>query len=83
MFLPLTANVFPNTTVRFLVDAGWNPGGVNAVAAPASTTRRNGEENIVAVQNSKGIEKRQKVSRTIKNYKLTIGKENGRAEAKS
>jgi hypothetical protein len=67
MFLPLTANVFPNTTVRLLVDAGRNPGGVNAVAAPASTTRRNREENMVAAQNSKGMGRRQKVSRrTIK-----------------
>jgi len=47
MFLPLVANVFPNTTVKLFEDAGSNPAGVNAVAAPASTTRRRDEENMI------------------------------------
>jgi hypothetical protein len=42
--------VFPNTTVRLFAEAGSKPGGVNAVAAPASTTRRSEGENMVAAQ---------------------------------
>jgi hypothetical protein len=51
--LPLTARVFPNTTVRLFVDAGSNPAGVNAVAAPASITRKNGAQNMIAAYNPK------------------------------
>ena len=47
IFLPLVASVFPNTTVRLFEDAGWNPAGVKAVAAPASTTKRRDEDNII------------------------------------
>ena len=41
MSTPFTASTLPNATVRLFVDAGSNPGGVNAVAAPArATTKR-------------------------------------------
>lgn len=51
--MPFIANVFPNTTVRLFDDAGWKPAGVNAVAAPASTTRRRDEENMIAAPTPK------------------------------
>lgn len=53
MFLPFVASIFPNTTVRLFVDAGSKPAGVNAVAAPARTTRRRDEENMAEVQTRK------------------------------
>ena len=49
IFFPLVASVFPNTTVRLFEDVGWNPAGVKAVAAPASTTKRR-EENIIEAE---------------------------------
>ena len=48
--MPFTASVFPNTTVRLFDDAGWKPAGVNAIAAPASTTKSSNEENIIAAE---------------------------------
>jgi hypothetical protein len=35
---PSTAKVFPNATVKFALDAGSNPGGVNALVTPATAT---------------------------------------------
>ena len=52
--MPLTASVFSKTTVRLFVDAGSKPGGVKAVAAPASTTRINEGENMIAAQEQNG-----------------------------
>jgi ribosomal protein L28 len=64
------ASVFPNTTVRLFDEAGRNPAGVNAVAAPASTTKRRDEENMIEAEvPQKNRPKMQKVStRTIKNH---------------
>jgi hypothetical protein len=77
--LPFVANVFPNTTVRLFADAGSNPAGVNAVVAPASTTQRRDEENMIAAPNPIKRRKMQKVStRTIKNHKLTTQTEQDR-----
>jgi hypothetical protein len=47
MSTPLTAKTLPNATVRLFDEAGSNPGGVNAVATPASATAMRDEENII------------------------------------
>jgi len=44
---PFMASLLPNATVRLFVDAGSNPAGVNAVAAPASTTAMKEDDNIM------------------------------------
>jgi hypothetical protein len=47
MSTPFTAKTLPNATVRLFDEAGSNPGGVNAVATPASATAMRDEENII------------------------------------
>jgi hypothetical protein len=73
IFLPLVASVFPNTTVRLFEDAGWNPAGVKAVAAPASTTKRSEEENIIEEENRKRPQMQKLSTRIIKNHKWQKG----------
>lgn len=41
------ARVLPNATVIFWFDAGVNPDGVDAIAAPASATAMKVEDNII------------------------------------
>jgi len=38
MWVPFTASIFPNETCKPWAEAGSNPDGVSAIAAPASAT---------------------------------------------